>query len=86
MDAVTFLGLAVGAVISLGAFIAVIMKFVQPINELRVVIQKLSDQLDAQRKDDERRDRQLDDHHKRIGDLDKRVGKIETKMDMYHKG
>lgn len=86
MDAVQFLGEAIGAVITLGGFIAVIMKFVQPINDLRVVIQKLNDQLDAQRKEDERRDKEIEAHGKKISDLDNRVGKIETKMDLYHKG
>lgn len=85
MDAVQFLGEAIGAVITLGGFIAVIMKFVQPINDLRVVIQKLNDRLDAQSKEDERRDKQIEAHGKQISDLDNRVGKIETKMDLYHK-
>lgn len=85
MDEIQFLGLAVGAVITLGGFIAVIMKFIQPINDLRVVIQKLNDRLDAINKQDETRDKRIDAHGQRLDTLDGRVGKLETKMTIYHK-
>ena len=40
------IGDVVQVVITLGAFVAVIAKFVQPINKLEVVIQKLNDKID----------------------------------------
>ena len=43
MDDLQFVGNVVTAVITLGGFIAVIIKFIQPINDLRVVIQKLNE-------------------------------------------
>lgn len=86
MDEMQFLGYAVTAIITLGGFIAIIQKFTQPINELRVVMQKLNDNIDALKNDNETQTKRLDKHGEKIEDLDHRVGTIETKMDMYHKG
>ena len=85
MAEMQFLGLAVGAIITLGSFIAVIMKFVQPINDLRIVIQKLNDRLDAINKQDETRDKRIEAHGQHLDKLDNRVGTLETKMNIYHK-
>lgn len=84
MDTNTFLGYAISAIVTLGAFIAVIMKFVQPINDLRIVIQKLNDNIDVVKRDNEGQSKRIDNHETRLNDQDKRIGKIETKMDMYH--
>lgn len=86
MDEMNFLGYAVTAAITLGAFIAVIQKFTQPINELRVVMQKLNDNIDALKSDNATQSKRLDRHGEKIDNLEKKVGTIETKMDMYHKG
>lgn len=86
MEEMNFLGYAVTAVITLGAFIAVIQKFTQPINELRVVMQKLNDNIDALKNDNVTQSKRLDRHGEKIDTLEKKVGKIETKMDMYHNG
>lgn len=85
MDETQFLGYLVIAIVTLGGFVAVIMKFVQPINDLRVVIQKLNDSIDAITKNNERQTKRLDKHDDQIDKLDHRVGTIETKIDMYHK-
>lgn len=85
MDETQFLGYLVIAIVTLGGFVAVIMKFVQPINDLRVVIQKLNDSIDAITKNNERQTKRLDKHDDQIDKLDHRVGTIETKMDLYHK-
>ena len=85
MDDMNFLGYSVSAIITLGAFIAIIMKFVQPINDLRVVIQKLNDSIDNMKKDDENRDEQIKRHGEEIDDLKGRVDKVETKVKIYHK-
>lgn len=84
MNELEFLGYVITAVITLGGFIGVVFKFVQPINELRVVIQKLNDSIDAMKTNDAKRDVRLDKHSEQIDKLDHRVGKIETRMDMYH--
>lgn len=80
-----FLGYAVTAVITLGSFMAIIMKFIEPINELRVVIQKLNDNIDTIKNDNTQQTKRIDKHGEQIDKLDHRVGKIETKMEMYHK-
>lgn len=85
MDETQFLGYLVMAIITLGGFVAIIMKFVQPINDLRVVIQKLNDSIDAITKNNERQSKRIDKHDDQLDKLDHRVGKIETRMDMYHK-
>ena len=85
MDEMQIIGIAVSAIITLGAFIAVIMKFVQPINDLRVVIQKLNDNIDTMKSDNEKQDKRITKHGEEIDKLDHRVGTLETKMDLYHK-
>lgn len=85
MDEMQFLGFAISAVITLGGFIAIIMKFVQPINDLRVVIQKLNDNIDAIKNQNETHEMRITQHGREIDSLDTRVGTLETKMDMYHK-
>lgn len=84
MNELEVVGLLVGGIIVLGSFIAVILKFTQPINELRVVIQKLLDKLETLSSDNADHGKRLDDHDDKFNKLDGRVGKLETKMDMYH--
>ena len=84
MDTNTIIGYAVTAIITLGSFIAVITKFTQPINDLRIVIQKLNDNIDVMKRDNENQGKKLDVHDQKINELDGRVGKLETKIDVYH--
>lgn len=86
MDEMKFLGYAVTAIITLGGFIAVIQKFTQPLNELRIVIQKLNDNIDTLKSDNATQSRRLDRHGEKIDTLEKKVDKMETKMNMYHGG
>lgn len=85
MDEAQFLGYLLTAIITLGGFVAVIMKFIQPINDLRVVIQKLNDIIDTLKNDNTEQNKKIEEHTKDIGDLKGRVNKVEIKMDMYHK-
>lgn len=85
MDQTQFLGYLIIAVVTLGSFIGVIMKFTQPINDLRVVIQKLNDNIDSLKKNNDEQNKKIEKHDNQIDKLDHRVGTIETKMDMYHK-
>lgn len=86
MDELQFLGYLVTAVVTLGGFIAVITKFTQPINDLRVVIQKLNDSIDTLKSTDNQHTKKIEQHDKQINKLDHRVDKLETKVDMYHNG
>lgn len=85
MDEMQLIGYGVTVVITLGAFIAVIWKFTQPINDLKVVIQKLNDKIDELSAGHDRQTHRINKHGEEIDKLDRRVGKIETKMDMYYK-
>lgn len=85
MNEMQFLGYTISALITVGGFIGVIMKFIQPINELRVVIQKLNDNIDALKNDNTQQNRRIEKHGEQIDDLEQRVGKVETKIEMYHK-
>lgn len=80
------IGYVVLAIITLGSFVGVVWKFTQPITELRVVIQKLNDNIDTLKSDNTAHGKKLEKHGEQIDKLDNRVGKLETKMDMYHKG
>lgn len=79
------IGYAVLALITLGSFVGLVLKFTQPINELRVVIQKLNDNIDTLKSDNTNHSKRLDKHGEQIDKLDNRVGKLETKMNIYHK-
>ena len=85
MDEMSFLGYAVTAIITLGAFIAIITKFTQPLNEVRLAIQKLIDRLDSMKEADDKRDKKIAENAEHIEKLDNRVGVVETKMKLYHK-
>ena len=85
MDETQFLGYLIVAVVTLGGFIGVIMKFTQPINDLRVVIQKLNDNIESLKQNNDAQNKRLDSHDNQIDKLDRRVGKIETKIDLFHK-
>lgn len=84
MDENLFLGYLVCAIVVLGSFVALVMKFVKPINDLRIAIQQLIDELRTVRDNDKKRDDRLDKHEEQIGKIDRRVGNIETKMKIYH--
>ena len=85
MDEAQLVGYAVLAVITLGAFVVVIQRFTQPVNNLMVAIQELRDLIGTLKEDSVKKDRRLDEHDSDIDDLKDRVGKMETKMRIYHK-
>ena len=84
MDNYQFLGYVITAIVTLGAFIAVISKFTKPLNDLRVVIQRLNDSIDALKNADDRHGKKIEEHDHKIDKLDHRVDKLETRVDMYH--
>lgn len=84
MEQVQIIGYAVTVIITLGSFVAVIQKFTQPINELKIVIQKLNDNIEILKRDNDNQNKRLDRHRAEIEDLQIRVNNVETKMEMYH--
>ena len=85
MDEMSFLGYLITSIITLGGFIAIITKFTQPLNEVRLAIQKLIDRLDNMKEADDKRDKKIAENTEHIEKLDNRVGVVETKMKLYHK-
>lgn len=85
MNDMEFLGTLVSALITLGGFIAVIVKFTQPINDLRVVIQKLNDKLDMLERQSDTQNEKVNRIDGRVDKLETRVGNMETRMQFYHK-
>lgn len=85
MDEMQFLGYLITAMGTIGAFIAVIVKFTQPINDLKVVIQKLNDIIDALKSDNALQDKRINKHAEQIDTLTSRVDKLETRIEVYHK-
>ncbi len=85
MDDVVLIGYAVTAVVILGSFIGIIMKFTQPINDLRVVIQKLNDKIDSMIDDENELKVRVGKHGEEINELKTSVVKLETKVGMHDK-
>lgn len=85
MEETQFLGYLITAVITLGAFVAVIQKLTQPINDLKVVIQELRDCISSLKTDNVAQNRRLEEQGKEIDDLKDRMTKAETRINMYHK-
>lgn len=81
MGEMEFIGYLVSAIITLGGFIAIVMKFTQPINQLLVAIQKLNDNIDTIKRDAEVQNHRINKHGEQIDDLNNRVGTIETKVE-----
>ena len=84
MNEFQIVGWLVTGIITLGSFVAIIIKFTQPINELRVVIQKLLDKIDNLTNDNAQQGKRIDEHDNHLNKLDSRVDNLETKVDMYH--
>lgn len=80
MDTIQFIGYLITSIVTLGAFVGVVMKFVQPINDLRIVIQKLNDAIDALTRDNQEQNNRINKHGEQIDDLNTRVASIESNM------
>lgn len=85
MEEAQFIGQVISTIITLGAFVAVIVKFTQPINDLRVVIQKLNDNIDAMKKDSENHEKRINRHGDKLEDHESRINTLEIKVGTYHK-
>ena len=85
MNETLLIGYAVTAVVILGGFIAVVQKFTQPINDLKVVMQRLIDTMDNLEKANVDQNKRLDKHGIEIDEIRYDVNELKTKMKMYHK-
>lgn len=82
MNEAQFVGNVVLTLITLGSFVAIINKFTQPINELKIVIEKLNSCIEHIKEDETVQNKRLEKHGIEIDDLKSRVGKVETKLEI----
>lgn len=82
MNEAQFVGNVVITVITLGSFVAIINKFTQPINELKIVIEKLNSCIEHIKEDEAIQNKRLEKHGIEIDDLKTRIGKVETKLEV----
>lgn len=82
MNEAQFVGDVVLTVITLGSFVAIINKFTQPINELKIVIEKLNSCIEHIKEDEAIQNKRLEKHGIEIDDLKTRIGKVETKLEV----
>lgn len=85
MEQAQLIGYGVIALSTIIGFIATVLKFVQPINELRIVIQELKDCINNIIKDNTRHTQLLDKYRDQIEELQKDVVEIKLMMNVYHK-
>lgn len=82
MNEAQFVGNVVLTVITLGSFVAIINKFTQPINELKIVIEKLNSCIEHIKEDEAIQNKRLEKHGIEIDDLKTRIGKVEIKLEV----
>ena len=82
MNEAQFVWNVVLTVITLGSFVAIINKFTQPINELKIVIEKLNSCIEHIKEDEAIQNKRLEKHGIEIDDLKTRIGKVETKLEV----
>lgn len=85
MEQAQLIGYGVIALSTILGFIVTVLKFIQPINELRIVIQELKDCINNIIKDNARHTERLDKQRDQIEQLQKDVAEIKLMMNVYHK-
>ena len=78
------LGAVLLAIITLGSFVALIIKLMGPINQLNLAVQELRDLIRAQKEQLDNQNRKLEEHSKAIDVLNLKFERLETKVHMYH--
>lgn len=84
MDEAQFLGYLVMAIITLGAFMLVIQRMTQPINDLKIAIQELRDYIGSLKESNAVQNKRIEELEKTVGKLEKAVEKIQTMIQLYH--
>lgn len=85
MDEVTILGYVLLALVTIIGFVVAIIKMTKPINNLCIAVQELRDSIKSLRELSTTQNSRLDAHGQEIDDLKLKLGKLETKVNMYHK-
>ena len=85
MNESEFLGYLVVAIVTLGSFVSVVQKFTKPVNDLKDTINDLKTCLTILSENNDTQNKRLDLHGQEIDNLKLDVGKVKTKIDVYHK-
>ena len=84
MEEVTILGYVLLALITIIGFIVSIIKMTKPINDLRIAVQELKGCIESLKETETTQNARLDSHGQDIDELKIKLGKLETKVNMYH--
>lgn len=84
MEEVTILGYVLIALITIIGFIISIIKLTKPINDLQLAVQELRGLIKSLGETEATQNTRLDAHGQDIDELRLKVGKLETKVNMYH--
>lgn len=84
MDETLFLGYSVLTVITLGAFMLVIQRFMQPVNDLKIAIQELRDYIGTLKESNAAQNKRIEELEKTVNALDKTVEKILAIVQLHH--
>lgn len=86
MEQATVIGTIVLALATIIGFITSIVNLVKPINELRIAIQKLNDNLEHIKIENSGRDERIKKNIDDIKKLNDRMYKVERDIAVYHSG
>lgn len=86
MEQATVIGTIVLALATIIGFITSIVNLVKPINELRIAIQKLNDNLEHIKIENSGRDERIKKNTDDIKKLNDRMYKVERDIAVYHSG
>lgn len=86
MEQATVIGTIVLALATVIGFITSIVNLVKPINELRIAIQKLNDNLEHIKNENSGRDERIKKNTEDIKKLNDRMYKVERDIAVYHSG
>ena len=84
MEEATILGYVLIALITIIGFIISIIKLTKPINDLQLAVQELRGLIKSLGEAEATQNTRLDAHGQDIDELRLKVGKLETKVNMYH--
>lgn len=86
MENATIIGYVMLAMISIGSFVILVIKFTKPINDLRVVIERLNTLITELKSANEKNRHDIEEIHSRINKINTKVDELAIKVSLYHNG
>lgn len=84
MEEITVLGYVLLAFITIIGFIVSIINLTRPINDLRIAVQELRGCIESLKESETTQNARIETHGNEIDELKIKVGKLETKINLYH--